>query len=150
MAHRLFVLNGPNLNLLGRREPDIYGHTTLADIERRCHELAAELDFDLFFAQSNHEGQLIEWVHRAFDEDAAVIINPAGFTTQSVSILDALRMLTRPVVEVHLTNIFRREPVYHGSLISRTAWAFVAGLGPAGYELAMRGLAYKLAADGGP
>jgi 3-dehydroquinate dehydratase-2 len=145
MAYRLFVVNGPNLNLLGRREPEIYGRTTLADIERRCHELAQELDFDLFFGQSNAESDLIEWLHQAFEESAAVIINPAGFTTQSVSILDALRLQTQPVVEVHLTNIFRREPVYHRSLVATTAWGFIAGLGPNGYELAMRGLALKLA-----
>jgi 3-dehydroquinate dehydratase-2 len=145
MAHRLFVVNGPNLNMLGRREPDVYGSTTLADVERRCQELARELDFDLFFAQSNSEGQIVEWLHLAFDEAAAVIINPAGLTTTSVSIMDALRMLSQPVIEVHITNIYRREAVYHGSLISRTAWGLIAGLGPEGYALAMRGLASRLA-----
>jgi 3-dehydroquinate dehydratase II len=145
VAHRLFVLNGPNLDMLGRREPDVYGPTTLADIERRCRVLARELDFDLFFAQSNSEAQLIEWLHQAHDERAAVIINPAGLTTTSVSIMDALRMLSRPVIEVHISNIYRREPVYHGSLVSRTAWGLIAGLGTGGYELAMRGLAARLA-----
>jgi 3-dehydroquinate dehydratase II len=145
VAHRLFVLNGPNLNMLGRREPDVYGPTTLADIERRCRALARELDFDLFFAQSNHEGQLVEWLHRAYDEAAAVIVNPAGLTTTSVSIMDALRMLSQPVIEVHITNIYRREPVYHGSLVSPTAWGLIVGLGAEGYALAMRGLAWRLA-----
>jgi 3-dehydroquinate dehydratase II len=145
VAHRLFVLNGPNLNMLGRREPEVYGHATLADIERRCETLARELGFDLFFAQSNSEGQLVEWIHQAYEEDASVIINPAGFTTRSVSIMDALRMLAQPVVEVHLTNVFRRESVYHESLITQVAWGFIAGLGPSGYELAMRGLAQRLA-----
>jgi 3-dehydroquinate dehydratase-2 len=149
MAYRLFVLNGPNLNMLGRREPEVYGRTTLADLERRCQALADELDFDLFFAQSNVEGQLLDWLHRAYDETAAVIINPAGLTTTSVSIMDALRMLSQPVVEVHLTNIYQRESVYHGSLVSRTAWGVIAGLGPGGYELAMRALARRLA-DGFP
>jgi 3-dehydroquinate dehydratase-2 len=149
VAHRLYVLNGPNLNMLGRREPDVYGRTTLAEVERRCAALAPELDFDLFFGQSNFEGQLVEWLHRAHDEAAAVIINPAGLTTTSVSIMDALRMLPQPVVEVHLTNIYRRDAVYHGSLISLAAWGFIAGLGTDGYELAMRGLARRLA-DGSP
>jgi 3-dehydroquinate dehydratase-2 len=149
VARRLFVLNGPNLNMLGRREPDVYGRTTLADVERRCQVLACELDFDLFFAQSNVEGQLVEWLHQAHDEEAAVIINPAGFTTTSVSIMDALRMLSQPVVEVHLTNIYQREPVYHGSLVSRTAWGVIVGLGASGYELAMRAVASRLA-DGFP
>lgn len=147
MAHRLFVLNGPNLNMLGWREPEVYGPATLADIERRCETLAQELDFDLFFAQSNFEGQLVEWIHRAHEEDASVIINPAGLTTRSVSIMDALRMLGQPVVEVHLTNVFRRESVYHESLIAQVAWGFIAGLGPSGYELAMRGLAQRLAME---
>ena len=150
MVHRLFVLNGPNLNMLGRREPEIYGRTTLAGIEERCRELARELDFDMFFAQSNNEGQLLDWLHRAYEEEAAVIINPAGLTTRSVSLLDAMRMLRQPIVEVHLTNIFQREPTYHQSLTAYAAWGCIAGLGASGYELAMRGLAGKLAGGDGP
>ena len=146
MAHRLFVLNGPNLNMLGRREPTVYGSTTLAEIERRCRELAKELDFDLLFAQSNAEGQLIDWVHQAYEEDAAVVVNPGGLTFGSVALHDAMRMLRTPIVEVHLTNIFGRDPIYHHPLTSRAAWGFIAGLGPDGYELAMRGLAARLAA----
>ncbi len=145
MSHRLFVLNGPNLNLLGRREPEVYGRGTLADLERRCRAVADEFDFDLFFAQTNHEGQLIDWVHRAFEEDAAVAINPAGLTTRSVALYDALRMLRTPVVEVHLTNIFGREPIYQESLTAAAAEGFIAGLGPSGYELAIRALAQRLA-----
>jgi 3-dehydroquinate dehydratase-2 len=133
--------------MLGRREPGVYGSTTLADIEARCQALACELDFDLYFAQSNVEGQLIAWVHEAFDEAAAVIINPAGLTTQSVSLYDALRMLATPVVEVHLTNIYRREPIYHPSLTARAAWGVIAGLGASGYELAMHAIARRLADD---
>lgn len=142
MAHRLFILNGPNLDMLGRREPHLYGTVTLAGIEKRCRDLAGELGFDLFFGQSNAEGELIDWLHRAYDEGASVIINPAGLSTRSVSVLDALRMLDRPVIEVHLTNIFSREPVYHGELLTaRAATGFLAGLGPAVYELGMRALA---------
>lgn len=150
MAQRMFILNGPNLNMLGRREPEIYGRATLADIERRCQELARELGFEMFFAQSNAEGQLIEWVHLACDEDAAVVINPAGLTTRSVALLDALRMVRQPVVEVHLTNVYRREAFYQRSLTAYAAWGFIAGFGASGYELAMRGLAQKLADGGQP
>jgi 3-dehydroquinate dehydratase-2 len=147
VARRLFILNGPNLDMLGRREPRVYGTVTLAEIEKRCRTLAAELDIDLFFAQSNAEGQLIDWLHQAYDEEAAVIINPAGLSNRSVALHDALRMLTRPVIEVHLTNIFRREGTYHdGLLTARVAGGFLAGFGADGYELAMRGLP----ADGRP
>jgi 3-dehydroquinate dehydratase-2 len=145
VGYRLFVLNGPNLNRLGRREPHIYGHVTLAEIEQRCQEVARELDFDLFFGQSNAESELIGWLHRADDEAAAVIINPAGFTYRSVAIHDALRALRQPTIEVHLTNIFGREPVYHQPLTSAAVSGLIAGLGAIGYELAMRGLAQRLA-----
>lgn len=138
MATRLFILNGPNLDMLGRREPHIYGRATLADIEKGCRHLAGTLGFDLFLGQSNAESQLIDWLHRAYDEDAAVIINPAGFSTRSVPVLDALRMIERPVIEVHLTNVFARESAYHSDLLTaRAATGFLAGFGPAGYELAM-------------
>jgi 3-dehydroquinate dehydratase-2 len=140
-AHRLFVLNGPNLDMLGRREPHLYGDVTLDGIEKRCRDVAAELGVDLFFGQSNAEGELIDWLHRAFDERAAVVINPAGLSTRSVPVYDALRMLDRPVIEVHLTNIFAREPIYHRELVTaRAATGFLAGFGPAVYELAVRAL----------
>jgi 3-dehydroquinate dehydratase-2 len=141
VAQRLFILNGPNLDMLGRREPHIYGPATLADIEKGCRALAGELGFDVFFGQSNAESQLIDWLHRAYDEDAAVIINPAGFSTRSVPVLDALRMIGRPVIEVHLTNVFARESVYHSDLLTaRAATGFLAGFGAAGYDLAMHAL----------
>jgi 3-dehydroquinate dehydratase II len=141
VAQRLFILNGPNLDMLGRREPHIYGRATLADIEKICRDLAEELGFDLFFGQSNAESQLIDWLHRAYDEGAAVIINPAGLSTRSVPILDALRMIERPVIEVHLTNVFGRETVYHHDLLTaRAATGFLAGFGAAGYELALQAL----------
>lgn len=114
---------------------------TLPEIEKRCRVVAAELGFDLFFGQSNAEGQLIDWVHQAYDESAAVLINPAGLSTRSVALLDALRMIERPVVEVHLTNIFRREQVYQDVLTAGAAQGFLAGFGADVYELGMRGLA---------
>ena len=142
MARRLFVLNGPNLNMLGRREPHLYGSVTLPEIERRCRDLAGELGFDLFFGQSNSESQLLDWLHRAYEEGASVVINPAGLSTTSVAVLDALRMLDQPVIEVHLTNIFEREAIDHARLLTvRAASALLAGFGAAGYELAMRALA---------
>jgi 3-dehydroquinate dehydratase-2 len=141
VADRVFVLNGPNLNMLGRREPQTYGRTTLAQIESRCLELAKDIGFDLLFRQSNSEADLIEWVHQAFDESASVIINPAGLSTRSVALYDALRMLRQPVVEVHITNIFRRESLYHAELVTaRAAGGLIAGFGADVYEMAMRGL----------
>lgn len=148
MGHRLFVLNGPNLNRLGRREPGVYGHVTLAEIEQRCRHVAGELDFDLFFAQSNAEGQLIDWLHQADNDAAAVVINPAGLSYRSVAIHDALRALRQPTVEVHLTNVFGREPVYREPLTSSAVSGVIAGLGAAGYELAIRGIATMLAEPG--
>jgi 3-dehydroquinate dehydratase-2 len=141
VARRVYILNGPNLNMLGRREPHLYGRVTLPEIEKRCRQLAGELDFDLFFGQSNAEGQIIEWLHRAYEEGASVIINPAGLSTRSVSVLDALRMLDQPVIEVHVTNVFSRQAVYHSELLTaRAATAFLAGFGAEGYELGMRAL----------
>lgn len=141
----LFVINGPNLNMLGRREPETYGRITLAQIESRCLEVAKELGFDLVFRQSNSEADLIGWVHQAFDESASVIINPAGLSTRSVALYDALRMLRRPLIEVHLTNVFGRESIYHTELITaRAAGGFLAGFGADGYEMAMRGLRASL------
>lgn len=141
MTERLFILNGPNLDMLGRREPHLYGRVTLPEIRKRCHEVAEELGFDLFFGQTNAEGQLLDWVHQAYEEAALVIINPAGLSTRSVALLDALKMLERPIVEVHLTNIFAREPLYSEPLTAAAAWGFLAGFGAEVYELGMRGLA---------
>lgn len=141
MARRLFILNGPNLDMLGRREPRVYGTVTLAEIEKRCRALAAELGFDVYFGQSNAESQLIDWLHQAYDEAAPVIINPAGLSTRSVALHDALRMLDQPVIEVHLTNVFSREATYRdGLLTARAAGGFLAGFGADVYELAMRGI----------
>lgn len=136
MPAAIHVLNGPNLNRLGIREPEIYGHTTLAEIEGMAREAAAGRA--LVFRQSNAEHQLIEWIHQAADDQAAaIIINPAGLTFTSVPIMDALKMFPGPVIELHISNIHRREAVYHHSLVSKVATAVIAGLGAQGYRTAV-------------
>lgn len=137
---RVLVLNGPNLNLLGRREPDVYGTTTLADIATRCRELGAELGFDVDVRQSNHEGVLIDAVQEAMDGHAGVVINPGGFTHTSVALRDALAALPCPVVEVHLSNVHAREEFRSHSYVSPVATVVIAGAGALGYELALRAL----------
>ena len=147
MKRYVFILNGPNLNLLGKREPHLYGYTTLAEIETRCREVADQLEFELFFAQSNVEGDLINWVHQAHEKPAAMVINPAGLSFFSVPLLDSLKTLSEPIVEVHITNIHRREPLYHHSIISQYAsTGVICGLGPFGYEAALLFLAGKFQA----
>ncbi|HEX5856607.1 MAG TPA: type II 3-dehydroquinate dehydratase [Microbacterium sp.] len=138
MTRRLYVLNGPNLNMLGQREPQLYGSATLDDVREDCARVAGELDFDLFFAQSNAEHQIIDWLHDAFREGATVVINPAGFSFRSVPVLDALRMLETPIVEVHITNIHARDEAHSNSLVSSVARTVIAGAGVYGYELAIR------------
>ncbi|QIG39778.1 3-dehydroquinate dehydratase [Microbacterium sp. 4R-513] len=138
MARALFVLNGSNLNMLGQREPELYGTATLADVRADCERLAGELGFDLFFAQSNAEHELVEWVQEAFRRNAAVVINPAGFSFGSVPLLDALHILSAPIVEVHITNIHARDAAHRHSLISTVARVVIAGAGVFGYELAIR------------
>ena len=147
MSRMLFVLNGSNLNMLGLRQPEVYGSSTLDDVRGDCERVASELGFDLFFAQSNAEHEIVEWLHEAFRRQATVVINPAGFSFQSVPILDALRMLTTPLVEVHITNIHARDAVYHHSLVSSVAQVVIAGAGVYGYELAIRA-ADRLAPQG--
>ncbi len=134
----IYVLNGPNLNLLGVREPEIYGHDTLADIESRCADLLKDTGFDLVFRQSNHEGQLIDWIQEARTEGCALIINPAAYTHTSVGLLDALKALSIPVFECHLSNPHAREPFRHHSYVSLAAKGIIAGCGAFGYELAIR------------
>jgi 3-dehydroquinate dehydratase II len=141
-------LNGPNLNLLGEREPHLYGHVTLVEIERRCQALAAELGVDLFFGQSNWEGQIVDWLHEARRKGAAVIINPAGLSFFSVPVLDAVKTIEQPVIEVHITNIHRRDPLYQKSIVSHGATGVICGLGPHGYEAALRAIAAMDAAKG--
>jgi 3-dehydroquinate dehydratase II len=138
VARRLFVLNGPNLNMLGVREPELYGTATLDEVRADCARVCGELGFELFFAQSNAEHQIVEWVHDAFREGATVVINPAGFSFRSVPLLDALHMLVTPVVEVHITNIHARDAFHRDSLVSTVARVVIAGAGVYGYELAIR------------
>jgi 3-dehydroquinate dehydratase II len=148
MATPLFVLNGSNLNMLGRREPHLYGTTTLAQVQQRTEALAAELGLACDFRQTNHEGVLVDWIQEAFEKDAAVIINPAGFSFGCVPVLDALKLIRRPVVEVHITNIHQRPQPYTHSLVSQAATGVICGLGPGGYLLAVRAVADALAAAG--
>ncbi len=142
MPKTIYVLNGPNLNLLGTREPDIYGRTTLADVEKLCRVRAQAHGLALEFRQSNHEGVLVDWLQEARAKDAAgVVLNPAGYTTTSVALLDAILGTGLPVIEVHVSNIHAREEFRHHSLISKAARGVICGLGIEGYALAIDGLA---------
>jgi 3-dehydroquinate dehydratase-2 len=131
----IYVLNGPNLNRLGKREPQIYGTTTLAEIETMCRNAAGLRP--LVFRQSNAEFELINWIHEAIDEGAGIIINPAGLTFTSIPIMDALKMFPGPIVELHISNIHKREEIYHRSLVSKVATTIIAGAGARGYTLAV-------------
>jgi 3-dehydroquinate dehydratase-2 len=139
MGKPIHILNGPNLNRLGTREPAIYGRATLAEIEALCRTEAGTTP--LVFRQSNREYELIEWVHEAIDAGAAgLIVNPAAFTFTSMALMDALKMFEGPLIELHLSNIHRREPIYHRSYVSPIATAVIAGLGPLGYVAAVRAI----------
>lgn len=135
MTKAIYVLNGPNLNRLGTREPHLYGSTTLAEVEAMCREAAGPSPLE--FRQSNREYELIDWIHEAIDKGCAIVINPAAFTFTSMAILDALKMFQGPIIELHITNIHRREPIYHRSYVSMAATAVIAGLGPRGYAVAV-------------
>jgi 3-dehydroquinate dehydratase-2 len=141
----IFVLNGPNLNMLGTRQPEIYGAGTLADIHARLERRAGALGLRLDFRQSNHEGVLVDWVQEAREKAAAVVVNPAGLSFRSIPLLDALKTLDQPIAEVHITNIHRRDPLYQQSLISLAATGVICGFGAFGYELAIRAVAQRLA-----
>ena len=134
----IFVLNGPNLNRLGMREPEVYGKTTLAEIEAMCRDAAGS--HPLRFHQTNAEHQMVDWIHEAIDGGAGILINPAGLTFRSIPVLDALKMFPGPIVELHISNIHRREAIYHHSLISTVATGAIAGLGAKGYPLAVKWL----------
>lgn len=134
----IFILNGPNLNLLGKRQPDIYGHQALADVEAECRRLAGTLEVDIRFHQSNREYELIDWIHEARESAAAIIINAAAFTHTSIAILDALKTFDGPVMEVHVSNVHQREAFRHHSYISLRADGVIAGMGTEGYQLALR------------
>ncbi|WP_332718777.1 type II 3-dehydroquinate dehydratase [Pelagibacterium mangrovi] len=138
MTKPIYVLNGPNLNRLGLREPQIYGSTTLAQVEDICRAAAGERPVE--FRQTNSEERLIEWVHEAIDAAAGIIINPAAFTFTSLALFDALKMFPGPIFEFHITNVHKREEVYHHSYVSRVATAVMAGLGADGYGVAMRAM----------
>lgn len=138
MSKTIFILNGPNLNLLGKRQPEIYGADTLADVEARCRALAESLGFAVAFFQSNHEGVIIDTIHRAREEAAAIVINPGAFTHTSVAILDALNAYDGLVFECHISNVHKRESFRHHSFVSARADGVMAGFGTEGYELCLR------------
>ncbi len=145
MSKLIYILNGPNLNLLGKRQPDIYGRETLADVKANCRKVASELGLDIALMQSNSEAQIIDWIHEAREKAAGIVINPAAFTHTSVAILDALNTFEGPVIEVHISNIHKREAFRHRSYVSLRADGVIAGCGVEGYALAVRRLGTLLA-----
>ena len=136
MTKPIYVLNGPNLNRLGTREPEIYGTTTLKEIEALCRKAAGSRAIE--FRQTNAEHQLIDWIHEAIDQGAGIVINPAGFSFQSIPVLDALRMFPGPIIEVHISNIHARDELHRHSKLSSAVKAVICGLGPYGYIVAMQ------------
>lgn len=138
MAKPIFILNGPNLNLLGLRQPEIYGRETLEDVAEACGALAEDLGLAIRFQQSNHEGQLVDWIHEARGAGAGIVINPGAYTHTSIAILDALNAFEGPVMEVHISNIHKREAFRHHSYVSLRAEGVIAGCGTEGYLLALR------------
>ena len=141
MPKPVFILNGPNLNLLGQRQPEVYGRETLADVEASCARLAGDLALEIRFHQSNHEGVLIDWIHEARSAASGIIINPGAFTHSSIAILDALNAFDGPVLEVHISNVHKRESFRHHSYVSLRAEGVIAGFGTEGYLLALRRMA---------
>jgi 3-dehydroquinate dehydratase II len=137
MTNSILILNGPNLNMLGTREPEVYGTETLGDIEKLCQDRAANLDLKIDFRQSNAEGELVDWIQKANADQAAIILNAGAYTHTSIAILDALRASGLPIVEVHLSNIFQREEYRHVSFVSEAANGVICGFGSKGYELAL-------------
>jgi 3-dehydroquinate dehydratase-2 len=146
MPPLIFVLNGPNLNLLGEREPAVYGRETLADLEAACREEGQACGVAVEFRQTNHEGVLVDWIQEARHAARGLVLNAGAYTHTSIAVLDALSVLTMPVIEVHLSNIFRREAFRHQSYVSMAATGVIAGLGSDGYRVALRALARRLAA----
>jgi 3-dehydroquinate dehydratase-2 len=142
----IYILNGPNLNLLGLRQPEVYGKATLEDVAESCASVAEELGLTIRFHQSNHEGQIIDWIHQARSDGAGIIINPAAYTHTSIAVFDALSAFDGPVLEVHISNIHRRETFRHHSFVSPRADGVIAGFGTEGYLLALRRMATLLGA----
>ncbi|MEX2616518.1 MAG: type II 3-dehydroquinate dehydratase [Alphaproteobacteria bacterium] len=139
-APQILILNGPNLNMLGVRQPEIYGSDTLADIERMCQDHSREIDVEIDFRQSNHEGELVTWIQEARDIQDGIIINAGAYTHTSVALLDALSLTDLPIIELHISNIFKRDSFRHHSYISPVATGVICGLGPRGYVVAMDAL----------
>jgi len=151
MARTVYVLNGPNLNLLGTREPEIYGHERLADVERLCVETAAHFGLEADCRQSNREGELIDFIHEARDAQVAgIVINAGGYSHTSIALHDAIIATKIPTVEVHISNVYAREPFRHHSFVARAAFATLSGFGIDGYRLAIQGLAAKIGATATP
>jgi 3-dehydroquinate dehydratase-2 len=144
MTATVTILNGPNLNLLGTREPEVYGHDTLADLEARAHALAENLGLSVVWRQSNSEGEMVDWIQEARGTSQALIVNAAGYTHTSVAILDALRAFDGPVVEVHLSNIHKREAYRRHSYVSEAATGVICGFGAQGYDFALQAVAARL------
>ena len=144
MARMIFMLNGPNLNLLGKRQPELYGHDTLQDIARDCDLTAEQLGLTLTHLQSNHEGQLIDWIHQAREDTEGIIMNPGAFSHSSIAILDALNTFEGPILEVHISNIHKRESFRHHSYVSLRAEGVIAGFGIDGYRIAVQHIAKLL------
>ncbi len=147
MSHTVYILNGPNLNLLGSREPEVYGHTTLDDIKALCESGGDKAGFDIEFRQSNDEGTLVNWIQEAGSNGAGLIVNAAGYTHTSVAIMDALLAVSVPVIEVHLSNIYKREEFRHHSYISRAAQGVICGFGAHGYTLALSAMSELLKSE---
>jgi 3-dehydroquinate dehydratase II len=145
MSRLVYVLNGPNLNLLGKRQPHIYGHETMADVEAECRRVAGELQLEIAFHQSNREYEIIDWIHEARETAAGIVINPAAFTHTSVAILDALNTFEGPVIEVHISNVHKREAFRHHSYVSLRADGVIAGLGTQGYLFGLQRVARLIA-----
>ena len=150
MPKPIFVLNGPNLNLLGVREPSVYGSETLDDVRRRTEACAKELGLSVDFRQSNLEGELVTWIQTARQEASGIILNAGAYTHTSIAILDALNAAEKPVIELHLSNVFRREGFRHHSYVSAAAQGVICGFGPKGYELAVEAMADMLAMKSKP
>ena len=140
MKYKIIVINGPNLNLLGEREKEKYGNLSLKDIDEQCKKFAVANEIDLTFVQSNIEGEIVDLIQNCRNESSGLIINAAGYTHTSVSILDALKVLKIPVIELHITNIYKREEFRHKSLISKIATSVICGLGSEGYKMALQGM----------